>query len=69
MAYNNLMYVHYIVTEHMAQQKKQAPKDNTHRKQIRFGTLLAEIDKARKDEALAVWVKQACRERLEREKR
>jgi hypothetical protein len=51
----------------MTQQKKQAPKDDSHRKQIRFGDLLKEIDRARGKEPLGTWVKKACREKLDRE--
>lgn len=46
----------------------QTKRDNSDRKQIRFGSLLVEINKARKNEPLARWVKRACEEKIEREK-
>lgn len=45
-----------------------AKVDNRDRKQIRFGALLEEINKARGNESLASWVKGACKERLKKEK-
>jgi hypothetical protein len=53
----------------MPQAKKQSKKNDSHRKQIRFGELLIEINEARKNEALGSWVKQACRDRIKREKK
>ena len=46
----------------------QVKKDNSDRKQIRFGKLLDEINKAKGDDTLAGWVKSACREKLDKEK-
>ncbi|MDN2483893.1 hypothetical protein [Vibrio agarivorans] len=42
-------------------------RDNSDRKQIRFGELLERINKARGETPLAVWVKQACKEKLKRD--
>ncbi|MDW1925879.1 hypothetical protein R7Q39_10665 [Vibrio sp. 947] len=46
------------------QEKK---RDNTDRKQIRFGDLLERINKARGKTPFAAWVKQACEEKLKRD--
>ena len=42
-------------------------RDNSDRKQIRFGELLDRINKARGKTPLAKWVKQACEEKLKHE--
>lgn len=39
-------------------------RDNSDRKQIRFGELLEKIDVARGDTPLSAWVKSACEEKL-----
>ncbi|RYU64298.1 DUF3950 domain-containing protein [Aliivibrio finisterrensis] len=46
------------------QEKK---RDNSDRKQIRFGELLEQINKARGKTPFATWVKQACEEKLKRD--
>lgn len=43
-------------------------QDNSDRKQIRFGELLSEIEKVCGNN-FSEWVKQACREKLDREKK
>lgn len=45
----------------------QVKRDNSDRKQIRFGELLERINKARGGMSLAKWVKQACEEKLKRD--
>ncbi|QIR16652.1 DUF3950 domain-containing protein [Shewanella aestuarii] len=45
----------------------QVKRDNSDRKQIRFGELLEQIDEARGKTPLATWVKQACKEKLNRD--
>ncbi|CAM0091659.1 hypothetical protein SIPHO067v1_p0008 [Vibrio phage 51E28.1] len=46
------------------QEKK---RDNSDRKQIRFGYLLDQINKARGQTTFAAWVKQACEEKIKRD--
>lgn len=45
----------------------QVKRDNSDRKQIRFGELLERINKARGKMPLGKWVKQACEEKLKRD--
>lgn len=47
--------------------KRYYPQDNTTRKQIRFGELFEEIQKVC-DGNFSGWVKQACAEKLERDR-
>ncbi|TNL04538.1 DUF3950 domain-containing protein [Kosakonia cowanii] len=42
----------------------QDKRDNSDRKQIRFGELLDKINAVRGDMPFAAWVKQACEEKL-----
>jgi len=42
-------------------------RDNSDRKQIRFGELLEQINKARGKTPFATWVKKACEEKLNRD--
>lgn len=58
------MSVHY--TEQV--RTMQVKKDNSDRKQIRFGKLLDDINNARGGDTFAGWVKSACRDKLDKEK-
>ncbi|MFA0013777.1 DUF3950 domain-containing protein [Vibrio cyclitrophicus] len=42
-------------------------RDNSTRKQIRFGELLERIQQAKGSLSFSAWVKQACEEKLNRE--
>lgn len=46
----------------------QEKRDNSDRKQIRFGDLLERIEAARGSTPFAAWVKKACEEKLARKK-
>lgn len=46
----------------------QVKRDNTDRKQIRFGELLDRINEVRGEMPFAAWVKQACEEKLAADK-